>query len=791
MEICLLQTRSHLARRRVENHDNRNFSMRRLGTVILLFSVIFASVLPILERPQIADAQSSEIIRNGGFETGDLTSWTVNMGSAAVTESEAHTGSYCAGLEGMTILSQGFQPAMPPPGNLTFWAKRYPEGYYNDLDLIAIYQDGTNDSFSLSLPDTVWTYYSLKINATKLLNQIDIITSEQDVGTPMLFDDISIKASFTLPSYVRDIYGHFRQILDIISSGGKVERAYNIVNLEAVFGERVSISGDLEDPTQDGWILVEVETASETLHYELQVKAHSRGDSWPMHGRDPSHSGFSVSTAPTNNSTRWNYTTGSTIEYSPAIADGMVFLSSSNDMRALNVTTGSLLWNFTRNVTSSPAVADGVVFFGASDGLYALNGTSGLPVWRYQTSAPVYSSPIVCFGKVIFGCDNNYVYALNQTDKSVIWSFLADGPVRTSPGNSPDALADPRPTPIVIFGSNTTMYAVNMTSGASLWSYTCAVRSSPTFADGLVFFGAKGGLYSLNATTGALRWQFPTSAPVQSSPAVGDGRVFFGCNDLKVYALNETNGNELWSVMGEAAIVSSPALAEDRVVFGQPYTKGDIRSQLTGELLWSFSASAPILSSPTLAYGNLFLGDTNGNLYCVGPQFDVATNAVVTSKTVVGQGYSMSINVTAQNKGEVTETFYVSALHGGMIDELPLTLPPEGTQMVSISWNTTGAAMGNYTINGNSEIVPGETSVSDNILTASLPVHVGVPGDISGPTIGVYDGTTNMRDINYMILRFNSKPGLPNWNPNADVNGDGVCNMRDIQIAILHFNQHE
>ena len=566
-------------RERAKKRCSISLGFHEMSTVILLFCLLLFAFLPILEASEIANAQSSELIKNGGFETGDLTSWTVNMGSAGVTESEAHTGSYCVGLEGMTILSQGFQPALPPPGNLTFWAKRYPEGYYNDLDLIAIYQDGTNDSFSLSLPDTEWTYYSLKINTTKLLNQIDIITSEQDVGTPMLFDDISVRASFALPSYVRDIYGHFRQILDIISSDGKVERAYNIVNLEAVFGERVSVSGELEDPSFDGWILLEVETASGTLHYELEIKAHSRGDCWPMHGRDPSNAGFSVSTAPTNNNTRWNYTTGSAIEYSPAIADGMIFLGSSSDIRALNVTTSSLLWNFTRTVTSSPAVADGVVFFGASDGLYALNETNGLPVWRYSTSGPIYSSPIVCFGEVIFGCDNNYVYALNQTNKSVIWSFLADGPVRTSPSYSPHALADPRPTPLAIFGTATTMYAVNMTSGASLWSYTYAVRSSPTFADGLVFFGAKGGLYSLNATTGALRWQFPTSAPVQSSPAVGNGRVFFGCNNNMTYALNETNGNELWNAEADGPVVGAPALAGEIVIYPYSWTKGEIRSQ--------------------------------------------------------------------------------------------------------------------------------------------------------------------------------------------------------------------
>jgi hypothetical protein len=51
--------------------------------------------------------------------------------------------------------------------------------------------------------------------------------------------------------------------------------------------------------------------------------------------------------------------------------------------------------------------------------------------------------------------------------------------------------------------------------------------------------------------------------------------------------------------------------------------------------------------------------------------------------------------------------------------------------------------------------------------------------------------TVNMRDIAYLISRFNTKPAPPNWNPNTDVNSDGVCNMRDIAIAILNFNKHE
>jgi len=59
------------------------------------------------------------------------------------------------------------------------------------------------------------------------------------------------------------------------------------------------------------------------------------------------------------------------------------------------------------------------------------------------------------------------------------------------------------------------------------------------------------------------------------------------------------------------------------------------------------------------------------------------------------------------------------------------------------------------------------------------------------------DGTVNMRDINQMILRFQTTPSSPNWNPDCDVTGpiwlvpDSVVNMRDIQTAILNFNEKD
>jgi Dockerin type I domain len=176
----------------------------------------------------------------------------------------------------------------------------------------------------------------------------------------------------------------------------------------------------------------------------------------------------------------------------------------------------------------------------------------------------------------------------------------------------------------------------------------------------------------------------------------------------------------------------------------------------------------------------------------VSPVHDVATDNVTTAKTVIGRGYGGNITVTAENQGTFAENFNVTNYANSTVTtSLNFNLPSGGAGSQICVWNTSGFGYGNYSLKGAADVVPGETDVGDNNCSCGVPVHVGVPGDISGPTQGAYDGTCNMRDIQYLILYFNTNPSSPNWKPNADVNNDGTVNMRDIQIAILNFNQHE
>jgi parallel beta-helix repeat protein len=157
---------------------------------------------------------------------------------------------------------------------------------------------------------------------------------------------------------------------------------------------------------------------------------------------------------------------------------------------------------------------------------------------------------------------------------------------------------------------------------------------------------------------------------------------------------------------------------------------------------------------------------------------DVTVTDVVSSKTVVGQGYSININVTAANQGDFTETFNVTLYANTIaITTQTVTLTIGNSATVTFTWNTTGFAKGNYTISAYAWPVPGETYTEDNTLTDGW-VIVTIPGDVNG------DHVVDISDLVITVNAIPSAPGWPNWNPNVDINGDGACDISDLVICV-------
>jgi hypothetical protein len=165
----------------------------------------------------------------------------------------------------------------------------------------------------------------------------------------------------------------------------------------------------------------------------------------------------------------------------------------------------------------------------------------------------------------------------------------------------------------------------------------------------------------------------------------------------------------------------------------------------------------------------------------------------VSPKSVIGKGYCANKTVALTNLGTYTETFNVTVYANTTIiaNLTDITLLSRNSTTEVFPWNTTDFAYGNYTIWTYAWPVPGETDTANNNCTCGVPVHVGVPGDVSSSVAGVYDKKCDMKDIAYLVILFNTKPSSPNWNPNADVDNNGVVSMIDIAIAILNYNQHE
>jgi outer membrane protein assembly factor BamB len=521
-------------------------------------------------------------------------------------------------------------------------------------------------------------------------------------------------------------------------------------------------------------------------------------DWWPMFHHDVSHAGYSASKAPSTNNTIWNDTIGSYVYSSPAVADGRVYVGSlSGDVDCLDALTGKSIWyrHTDSRVYSSPAVAYGKVYIGSNDGhVYCFDASTGVNVWNYATHDVVYSSPAVADGKVFIGSNNHNVSCLNASTGTLIWNYTTGDIVQSSP-----AVVDGK----VYIGSNDGhVYCLDASTGTHIWNYTTGgdLWSSPAVADGKVYVGSDDArVYCLDALSGDQIWNYTTGSSVYSSPAVADGRVYVGSNDDHAYCLNASTGMQVWNCTTGGSVQSSPAVAEGKVFFGSDDMCVYCLDASTGTQIWKCTTGGYAQSSPAVADGIVYMASSDGTIYAIEDAYhDVAVTNVTLSKTVVGQNYSVFINVTLQNQGTFNETFNVTAYcdwPGGEIgQETVADLPLHESRTINFTWDTTGFAKKNYTISVYAERVTDETNTTDNFYNDGW-VKVTIPGDVTEDELIWAD----MQDIDILIAAFMSSPGADGkyWHtppcqdcphsPNCDVNNDLSIDMADIQLPIDNF----
>jgi parallel beta-helix repeat protein len=163
---------------------------------------------------------------------------------------------------------------------------------------------------------------------------------------------------------------------------------------------------------------------------------------------------------------------------------------------------------------------------------------------------------------------------------------------------------------------------------------------------------------------------------------------------------------------------------------------------------------------------------------------DLGITRSVVPKTIVGQGFSLPVNVTVFNYGHFAETFNVTLFANETIIAAftNITLTTRNSTTVTFTWNTTGFAKGNYTIKAIADTVPGETYTADNKFTGGV-VTVTIPGDLDG------NYAVQLVDLVTLAKAYGSKPGEPAWNPNADIDDNGVVDLTDLVTLAKNYGK--
>jgi len=160
------------------------------------------------------------------------------------------------------------------------------------------------------------------------------------------------------------------------------------------------------------------------------------------------------------------------------------------------------------------------------------------------------------------------------------------------------------------------------------------------------------------------------------------------------------------------------------------------------------------------------------------PPTGIAVVNSKTSKTVVGQGYSVTIDFTVVNQGDFSLKNFNVVVYGNstVLATFPITeLKPNAQIDLSFTWETTGWAKGNYAISTFAHLISW--------------VRVAMVGDITGGPGGTPDGKVDIMDLASIASRYGTYTGHPKYVAEWDINDDGNIDIIDLALCAKQYGK--
>jgi parallel beta-helix repeat protein len=542
----------------------------------------------------------------------------------------------------------------------------------------------------------------------------------------------------------------------------------------------------------------------------------------------------------------WNYTTGSSVGSSPAVADGKVYVGSmspDNNVYCLDAATGDRIWNYTTGdpVESSPAVVDGKVYVGSGDdNVYCLDALTGALIWNYTTGIGVRSSPAVADGVVFVGSNDGKVYVFGNVVRSEDYEAIQDAINAAAPGSTVLVAPGIYHESIVI---NKTLTIIGLpgsdptfSGGGSGIAITLLSGASGSIIAGIVITHWDQGILIIDATNVKIYDNIMSLINCNGITLEGtnaaNNLIYSNIFQENTVAINlttsatsntiykniitsnniglslESSGNNITAnIIAENQVGIDLSNSNNNIIYHNNFISNNIQVSIStstgntwdngcpsGGNYWSIYTSVDLFHGPSQnETGSDGLNDTqytiainNVDRYPLVHPFsahDIGIPNVITAKTIIGQGYTSSIDLKILNYGMYDENFIViTYANTFVITTQTITLTRRNSTTITFIWNTSGFALGNYTISAYAWPVPGETDTTDNNMTGGM-VLVTLVGDVNG------DRKVRVDDILAVATAFGSNWGEPKYSPNLDINDDRKIRVDDVLAAAQHFGQ--
>jgi outer membrane protein assembly factor BamB len=268
---------------------------------------------------------------------------------------------------------------------------------------------------------------------------------------------------------------------------------------------------------------------------------------------------------------------------------------------SFNLATGARVWRHRISTHGdswryTPAYANGVIYVGGDSFFAAYKATDGTQIWKRSLPGD-FNEPTVSGSTVYVTNYSRSVYALNTANGATRWSTTPAGCCLDG------AVAISATKAYVLNGQ---LIGYNVSTGKTLWSVGSGYFDTAVVSGGVVYMTTTTQLVARSASNGALLWSasVPNADPQTSgSPPSVDGTTVIVSTQRGITAFNSATGQQRWTYNSgsDTSDYLVSAIANGVVYAGALQLGLQAFNEATGELLYTspnmLSCTNPIVSS--------------------------------------------------------------------------------------------------------------------------------------------------------------------------------------------------